>query len=85
MLKSSLDTAITIQQSFSSWKELLDSHMKGYEAWVKNKSAISRRRKAYRKMLKDPNSIINTVPFHSDLEALCREALRYSGTNCYEK
>ena len=75
MLKFSLDAAVLIQQSFSSWKELLDSHMKGYEAWVKDKTAISRRRKAYRQMLKDPNSIINTVPFQADLKALCSEAL----------
>ena len=79
MLESSLGTAVLIQQSFSGWEELLDSHMEGYEAWVKNKSAISRRRKAYRKMLNDPNSIINTVPFQSDLQALCWEALTYSG------
>jgi len=85
MQRFSLDAALAIQQSFTGWKEYLDSHMAGYEAWVKDRSAIARRRKAYKKLLKDPNSIINTVPFRSDLKSLCREALRELGIEDSEK
>lgn len=74
LLTSSLDASLAIQQSFSSWQELFDSHMKGFEEWAKGRM-IARRRATYQRLRKDPGSPMNTVPFHADVEALYREAM----------
>ena len=54
MVRYSLDAAYAIQQSFSSWKELLDSHMIGFMAWAKDPKNIAFRRRQYRELLEDP-------------------------------
>ncbi len=75
MVQYSLDAALAIQRHFSSWEELLDSHMEGFEAWSRSKKAIKRRWQAYQDLLDDPSSVLNTVPFQSDLPGLYREAV----------
>lgn len=82
MLQFSLGVAAAIQQNFSSWKELLDSHMEGYEAWVKKKIPIERRRKVYESLLSDPSSVVNTVSFQADLRSLYCEAAGIFGIDC---
>lgn len=76
LLEYSLGAAKAIQESFSSWQELFDSHMEGFEAWAKDhKNWIARRRKVYQAILQDPNSLVNTVDFHADVERLCWDAM----------
>ena len=70
----SLDVALAIQQTFSSWQELFESYMEGYAAWAKRKKHIAHRRNALHQLLRDPASLINTVPLQSDLHALYQEA-----------
>ena len=74
LMRYSLDAALAIQQTFSSWEELMDSHMEGYAAWVQTRSSIRCRRRVYRELRRDPRSLINVIPFQADLPALYREA-----------
>lgn len=76
LLEYSLGAAKAIQESFSSWQELFDSHMLGFEAWAKGKQQmIDRRRKVYQALLKDPSSLMNTVDFHANVEPLCWDVM----------
>ena len=83
MVRYSLDAAYAIQQSFSSWKELLDSHMIGFMAWAKDPKNIAFRRRRYRELLEDPSSVVNTVPFQANLPELYREAAARLGITDY--
>ncbi|MCI8537501.1 MAG: DUF1266 domain-containing protein [Oscillospiraceae bacterium] len=76
LLEYSLGAAKAIQESFSSWQELFDSHMLGFEAWAKgNQRMIDRRREAYQRVRKDPSSLMNTVDFHANVEPLCWDVM----------
>lgn len=75
LLEYSLPVARAIQETFGSWQQLHDSYMKSYIKWAGNRRAVAGRRRAYRALLRDPRSVLNTVPFRLDLEELYREAL----------
>lgn len=79
LLEYSLEAALAIQQTFSGWRALFDSYMESYTAWAKKPSAAAGRRRVYRELLRDPGSLINTVPFQMDLPAQCSEALAFLG------
>lgn len=77
LLWYSLQVGEAIQQTFSGWKELHESYLKSYEEWAKDyKRSVGLRRKGYEALMKDPGSILNTVPFGMNLQGRCREALR---------
>lgn len=75
LLEQSLDAALAIQQTFSSWQALFESHMVGFAAWAKKSAALRHRRQALRELLADPGSPVNTVPFQMDLPSLYQEAM----------
>lgn len=75
LLEYSLPVAKAIQETFRSWKELHDSYMASYERWSGKRKAIAGRRRAYRALLRDPGSVLNTVPFNLELGGRYREAL----------
>ena len=75
LLQSSLPVGEAIQKVFGSWQELHKSYLKSYESWAKGAKSRGLRRRAYEELLKDPASLLNTVPFRLDLQGRCRETL----------
>lgn len=74
LLEYSLEAALAIQQTFSTWQELMESYLEGYAAWARRRKHIAHRRRVLRELLGDPQSLINTVPIQADLNALYQEA-----------
>lgn len=69
-----------IQECFSSWKELHDSYMRSFRQMYKKDADVRHvRESAYQRLLKDPDSILNTVPFRLDLDAALDEAIDLIG------
>lgn len=79
LLDYSCSVAKAIQGSFSSWKELHDSYMFSYLRWSRDRECKKVRTRAYRQLLDDPGSILNTVPFGLDIDAAFQEALAAVG------
>lgn len=79
LLDYSSTVARAIQQCFSGWKELHDSYMRSFRSWSKKADLRRTRELAYGQLLKDPESILNTVPFGLDLEEALAEAMEKIG------
>ena len=79
LLAYSCSVAKAIQASFSSWKELHDSYMFSYLRWSRDRECKKVRTRAYRQLLADPGSILNTVPFGLDIDAAFQEGLAAVG------
>lgn len=76
LLTHSAPVAQAIQKTFSGWEELHNSYMVSFEQWAQGKRTKAWRRAAYKRLLKDPSSVLNTVPFHLELTSRYQEAVR---------
>lgn len=79
LLEYSLPVAKAIQETFSSWRELMDSYMASFDRWSAHTKSKKIRHRAYRRLLADPASPLNTVPFQLELQGRYQEALRLLG------
>lgn len=89
MLISSYPVAMIIQKSFHNWTEMCESHMIGFENWVKRTSegkdelSIIKRRNAYYRLLNRPDNVLK-FPFGANLDALYQEAVGGPQESCAE-
>ena len=83
LLEHSLPVAKAIQETFSGWRELMDSYMASFSRWAGHSSSQKLRRRAYQRLLADPASLLNTVPFQLELQGRYQEALRLLGEEAY--
>lgn len=79
LLDYSLPVARAIQQCFPDWKGLHDTYMSSFRRWCKEGDIRRARELAYRELLRDPQSILNTVPFNLNLESAQEEAINLIG------
>ncbi len=56
-LDQAMDIAVVMQESFSSWDEMMDSYLRGYEYWAEESS--DERRAVYEDLKAQPNSPFN--------------------------
>lgn len=79
LLEYSLPVAKAIQETFSGWRELMDSYMASFDRWSAHTKSKKIRHRAYQRLLADPASPLNTVPFQLELQGRYQEALRLLG------
>lgn len=79
LLDYSLPVARAIQQCFPGWKGLHDTYMSSFRRWCREADIRKAREMAYRELLRNPQSILNTVPFDLDLESAQEEAIALIG------